>query len=231
VKNQYNAQAAESIFDKIEALSKEDKLQNKQDNQNEAEISKEDEKENSDAVDVKENDNLSQEQVEEKLSKKERKEKRKRAKYEAELKEVESNKVIESTGKNDDDGGKKKNLISTENETQEGREISRKKQKGDVAGAENGDLENTERGSSKKKHNKETVMLENGTSEESGIAERKKSKKSKKEIHVTETGDAKMLEGGKSKKKRKKCQEETEDICRDEPTKKKLRKNGRHTWN
>jgi hypothetical protein len=228
--HQYNAQAAESIFDKIEAFSKEKELQNKQDHQNEAEISKDEGKENTDAVDVKENDDIpGQEQVEEKLSKKDRKEKRKRAKYEAELKEIEDNKIIEAGG-NEDEGGKKKTPITTENETREGREKSRKKHKGDAAVVENGVSEDTEAGSSKKKRNKETAMSENGISEENELADGKKlKKKNKKEISVTENGDTEMSEGGKSKKKRKKCQEDIEDICGEEPTKKKLKKNGKST--
>jgi hypothetical protein len=230
MKNQYNAQAAESLFDKINTFSKEEELRNKQDNLNEAEISREEEKENTDAVDVMENDdNPSQEQAEEKLSKKERKEKRKRAKYEAELKEIEGNKIIEAAGKDEDEGGEKGNPI-TENKTRERREKSRKKHKGDAAVVKNCVSEDTEAGSSKKKHNKETVMSENGISEESELAEGKKlKKKNKKGISVTENGDTEMFEDGKSKKKRKKCQEEIEDICGEEPIKKKLKKNGKYT--
>ncbi|PNF25483.1 hypothetical protein B7P43_G05933 [Cryptotermes secundus] len=278
MKNHYNAQAAESIFDKIEGLSKEKELQNKQENQNEAEISKEDERENTDTVDVKENDgNISQEEVEKKLSKKEKKERRKREKYEAELKEIEGNEIIEAAGNNEVEGGKKKNPILTENETQEGREKSRSKRKGDVAVAENGVSEDNEGSRSKKKHKKEAIMSENGISEETEMAEGKKSKKknkkeaimsengiseetemaegkkskknkkeaimsengiseetemaegkkskkNKKKINATENTDTKMCEGGKSKKKRKKCQEEV-DVCGEEPTKKKMKKN------
>jgi hypothetical protein len=245
MKSHYNAQAAESIFDKIEALSKEEELKNKEDNQKQAEISEEDEKENTNTVDIKENEmkengdeSSQEEQVEEKLSKKERKERRKKAKYEAELKEIEGNQIIEAEGENKDEGRKKKKFkgvasVSTENRTVEQEEKSRKKHKGDITGAENDvseDTEVTEGRILEKKHKKE-LLTEDAVSEDCGMEDGKKSKKKhKKEAGVIDNRDTEIFKGGKSKKKRKKGQDEAEDVCGEEPSNKKLKRNGKYNW-
>jgi hypothetical protein len=199
MKSQYNVQAADSVFDKVEALSKEEELKNKQDNQQEAE--------NTGAIDDKNDieehdDSPSQEtQADEKLSKKERKERRKRAKYEAELKEIEDNQVTQA----------------------------------DVNGAQTGMSENTEikeGGRLKKKHKKEETVSKNGISEDTELAKGKKSKKKQIDTGVTDIGDAEVSESGVSKKKRKKGQDAAEDMCRqEEPTKKKLKRNGKYSVN
>lgn len=234
LKSHYNIQAADSVFDMLEALSKEE-LKKEQNNQQEAK--------NPDATDdkneIKENDDSpSQEtQAEEKLSKKERKERRKKAKYEAQLKEIEDNQVTQAEfgDENEDEVTKKKTskqgftAVSTENKTAE-QERSRKKHKADVNGTQNGMSEDTEikeGGRSKKKHKKEETVTKNGISEDSELAEGKKSKKKQmKDTGVTEIGDTEVSESGISKKKRKKGQDGAEDMCRqEEPTKKKLKGN------
>ena len=233
MKSHYNVQAADTLFDKLEALSKEE-VKIKQDNQQEAG--------NTDAADdekeLRENDDSpSQEtQAVEKLSKKERKERRKKAKYEQELKEIEDNQVsrAELGDENEDEVRKKKiskqefTAVSTEIETVE-HERSRKKHKADVNGAQNGmseDNEIKEGGILKKKHKKEETVTKSGISEDSELAKGGKSKKQVKGMGVAGIGDTEVSESGISKKKRKKGQDRAEDMCREEETTKKLKRNG-----
>ncbi|KDR20425.1 cell growth-regulating nucleolar protein [Zootermopsis nevadensis] len=233
LKSHYNGRAADSFFDKMEALSKEEEL-NKEDDKKRAKINKEAEKENTNTVDVKENDDepSQEEQVDEKLSKKERKERRKKAKYEAELKEIEGNHMSEADVENKDESRNKKKSkrvtsVSTENGNVELEEKSRKKHKGNVSGAENGVSEETEmsQGQISKKRKKES-MTEDAISEDCVVKDRKKSKKKqKKEAGAIDNEDANRFEGGKSKKKRKKGQDEAEDICGEQSANKKLKTN------
>jgi len=237
MKSQYNVQAADTLFDKLEALNKVEEVKNKEDNQKEAE--------NTGAIDdkreIKENDDSpSQEtQAVEKLSKKERKERRKKAKYEQELKEIEDYQVSQAElgDENEDEVRKKKiskqefTAVSMESESVE-HERSRKKHKADVNGAQNGMSENTEikeGGRLKKKHKKEETVTKNGISEGIESAQGGKSKKQVKGMGVTGIGDTEVSESGISKKKRKKGQDGAEYICREEePTKKKSKKSGKY---
>ncbi|GFG38173.1 hypothetical protein Cfor_04827 [Coptotermes formosanus] len=171
MKSQYNVQAADSVFDKVEALSKEEELKNKQDNQQEAE--------NTGAIDDKNDieehdDSPSQEtQADEKLSKKERKERRKRAKYEAELKEIEDNQVTQADVNGAQTG------MSENTEIKEGGRLKKKHKKEETV-SKNGISEDTElaKGKKSKKKQIDTGVTDIGDAEvsESGVSKKKRKK-------------------------------------------------------
>lgn len=233
--SQYHVQAADTLFDKLEALNKVEEVKNKQDNQQEAENTGAAD----DKMEIKENDDSPSQETQpvEKLSKKERKERRKKAKYDQELKEIEDYQVSQAEfgDENEDEVRKKKiskqefTAVSMESETVE-HEKSKRKHSAAVNGAQNGMSENTEikeGGRSKKKHKKETVT-KNGISEDSESTQGGKSKKQVKGMDVPGIGDTEVPESGISKKKRKKGQDEAEDICREEEPTKKSKKNGKY---
>ena len=240
MKGHYDVQSADSIFDKLEILNKEEELKNQQDNQQEGENTGT----TDDKKEVKESDDSPSKvtQVEEKLSKKERKEKRKRVKYEAELKEIEGTQVTEAEygGENEDEIRKRKvskqgfTAVSAEDETAE-QKRSIKKHKTDINGAQNGTSEDTEineGGKSKKKHKKEEIVTKNGIPEDSEMAKGKKAKKKQmKDTGVTEIGDTEVSESVMSKKKRKKGQHVADDVRSEEPAGKKLKRNGKYSVN
>ncbi|XP_069671872.1 cell growth-regulating nucleolar protein [Periplaneta americana] len=229
--NRFNSKAADSIFDKLEAAGKEG-TENKEDiiaqenNEKQHESMQEDEKENANTSCVKENVDNPKEEVEneEKLSKKERKEKRKRAKYEAELREIESNQIPEEEEDNEDEGLKKKKKSKkgviaegSQNDAVEKEKKSKKKHKEAVETEENGIAGEEEK--SKKKHKGTIETEENDNAEE----EEKPKKKHKGTIETEENGIAGEEE--KSKKKHKGTIETEENGIAGEEEKPKKKKN------